>query len=328
MPLSLPVFRPGILLALALAVFFSQSASASFFCRKQVAAHAAANETTSTQEGLQFLLLPYYSPDPNSFLLEGSTNPYIHSFVASVSQSASEFEAGGPKIFVINDSAADPALHAFLRSCKELGADHYPDKGAKLFTALRKKLSAYRQGPLARRIYPHKFAQYEKLLERKLVRLGDLLETGFFTDKSHLGFAVLSYLAFAQAGVDASVRLGTMTEHGSDAIAPVLGRWSHHYSWMETGNELASFSAGLRPIQYLGTEGAREVAVGSMVSGLYHSSRGALNMYVSLPPAAAPITHQSYLPWALSAPEHTLGTLRAQSLREDQLVQYFEAFRP
>jgi hypothetical protein len=327
MPSSQTAFGPGTLLALVLAVSFSQSVSASFFCRKQVAAHAGNAETTSTMEGLHFLLVPYFSDVPHSFLLDGSAIRIAHSFLAGVPQSASELEAGGPKILVVNDSALDPVLNSFLMSCTEVAAAHYPHRGEKLAAALKKKLSAYQHGRAARRIYPNKFAQYQKLLERKVVRLGDLLETGFFTDESHLAFAVLSYLAFAQAGVGASVRLGTMTEHGADASAPALGKWFHHYAWMETQNHVASFAAGVRSIQYIGTEGAREVAVGSLFSRLYHSSRGVLDMYVSLPTPAAQITHQSYLPWSLSAPEHTLGTLRVQPLYAQQLEQYFEAFR-
>ncbi len=329
MPQSRTAFGPGALFAVALAVFFSQSARASFFCPTQLATHAIAAETTSTQEGLNFLLLPYFSDVPGSFLLEGSTNPFAHSFLASVPQSASEFEAGGPRILVVNDSAVDPLLNAFLRSCREVGAAHYPDRGHKLVAALKKKLSAYQRGWVARRIYPRKFAQYQKLLDRQVVRLGDLLETGFFTEESHLAFAVLSYLAFSHAGVDASVRLGTMTEHGADSSAPTLGRWFHHYAWMETQNQIASFSASVRPIQYIGSEGAREVAVGSLLGGVSQSSRGLLEMYLSFPPAATTgqITHQSYSPWNLSAPEHTLGTLRVQSLHARQLEQYFEAFR-
>jgi len=174
---------------------------------------------------------------------------------------------------------------------------------------------------------PQKFAQYQKLMARKVVRLGDLIGTGFFTEESHLAFAVLSYLAFSQAGVDASVRLGTMTEHGSGVSAPSLGKWFHHYAWMETQNQVASLAAGVREIEFIGTEGACEVAVGSLFSGLYQSSRGMLGLYMSLPTPAAPITHQSYLPWSLSAPEHTLGTLRAHSLQSERFDLYFEAFR-
>jgi hypothetical protein len=307
MPLSRTASGPGALLALVLAVFFSASAGASSLCPKQVAARAANAETASTLEGLHFLLVPYFSDAPHSFLLDGSAILFAHSFLASLPQSASEFEAGGPKILVVNEPALDPVLSSFLRSCKEVGAAHHPDRGEALVAVLKKKLSAYRNGWVARRLYPRKFAQYQKLLERKVVRLGDFLETGFFTDESHLAFAVLSYLAFTHAGVDASVRLGTLTEQGSDASAPSLGKWFHHYAWMETSMQLASFSAGVRGIGYVGSDGAREVAVSSLL--------------------AWQMTHQSYSPWTLSAPEHALGTLRVKSLQADHLEQYFEAFR-
>lgn len=307
---------PGIQIALVLAVFFCQSATASFFCRRQVVAHAAHEETTSTEAGLKFLLLPFFSDAPQSFLLEGSQNPFAHSFLASVPQSASEFEAGGPQVLVVNDSAVDPVLHEFLRSCS----------GEKGVNALEKKLSRYRRGRLAQRLYPQQFARYQKLMARKVVRLGDLLETGFFTPESHLAFAVLSFLAFSHAGVDSSVRLGTLTEHGADGGIPTLGAWFHHYAWMETQNHVSSLSAGVREIEYLGTEGAREVAVGSLFSGLYRSSRGMLSRYIPLPAPTSPITHHSYLPWSISAPEHTVGTLRVQSLQADRLNLYFEAF--
>jgi len=271
--------------------------------------------------------MPYFSDAPNAFLLKGSMNPLAHSFLASVPQSASEFEGGGPQILVVQDPAVDPVLGEFLRSCRGVAAAQNPDREKKLVAALKKKLSAYRHGPVARRIYPQKFAQYQKLLAQKVVRLGDLIETGFFTEESHLAFAVLSYLAFSQAGVDASVRLGTMTKRGSDASAPALGRWFHNYAWMETQNQVASFSAGVQPIKYIGTEGTREVAVNSWISGLYHLSRGLLDVYVSLPAPAPQITYQSYSPWGISAAEHAQGTLRVRSLQENQFERYLEAFQ-